>query len=277
MKRVVSKHFEAHHNTPKKRKLTSGHPKRKKLPLATADTSSSSSSSSSSSITATTTSFGVLAHPTIPPRVLILGSHPSTQSLQRSEYYGHRRNAFWWIAGDALGFRRGHPEGPSKEITPLHGKEAVIPYADQVDALLAAGYCLWDVVAECEREGSLDQNIKNAIPNKVREWVEANQASLERICFSTGASTADLFIKHNKEWLATGAFSFATDELTQRKFKRFVAKQQRQAGSGGGSGGGNIRLCVMPSVSPAYARMPYEEKRDGWFRECYGKSVGICV
>ena len=172
---------------------------------------------------------------------------------------------------DSGGIRRGRPRK-----SPLHGKEAVIPYADQGRAA-GAGYCLWDVVAECEREGSLDQNIKNAIPNKVREWVEANQASLERICFSTGASTADLFIKHNKEWLATGAFSFATDELTQRKFKLFVAKQQRQAGSGGGSGGGNIRLCVMPSVSPAYARMPYEEKRDGWFRECYGKSVGICV
>ena len=121
MKRVVSKHFEAHHNTPKKRKLTSGHPKGKNY------------------LSPRRTLFFFLflfllihhrhhhflrcaGHPTIPPRVLILGSHPSTQSLQRSEYYGHRRNAFWWIAGDALGFGGSHPRGRPRKSHRCMGK-----------------------------------------------------------------------------------------------------------------------------------------------------------
>ena len=214
---------------------------------------SAPNSSSFSAGAPRTNSFGVLAHPTIPPHTLILGSHPSVQSLQNGEYYGHRRNAFWWIAGDALGFRRGVAGGPSKEITPLHPEEKSLPYTEQVQQLLEAGFAVWDVVGQCERKGSLDADIKNAVPNPLQEWV-ASQPSLKRICFSTGASTADLFIKYHRKWLCTpGKFSFSGDELTQRKFKRFIQLQQ------GVDEDRRIRLCVMPSVSPAYAKMSYRE------------------
>ena len=32
---------------------------------------------------------------------------PSVTSHGVQEYYAHASNAFWWIAGEALGFRRG--------------------------------------------------------------------------------------------------------------------------------------------------------------------------
>jgi hypoxanthine-DNA glycosylase len=42
---------------------------------------------------------------------------------------------------------------------------AGLPYADRLPRLLAHGFGLWDVVKACEREGSLDANIRNAAAN----------------------------------------------------------------------------------------------------------------
>ena len=35
---------------------------------------------------------------------------PSITSHGVQEYYAHASNAFWWVAGEALGFRRGGPD-----------------------------------------------------------------------------------------------------------------------------------------------------------------------
>ena len=74
-------------------------------------------------------------------RVLILGSMPSEASLQKQEYYGHPRNAFWKIMAQLFGF------------------EHTASYAQRADALKGHRVAVWDVLQACERQGSLDSAI----------------------------------------------------------------------------------------------------------------------
>lgn len=79
---------------------------------------------------------------------LILGSFPGSASLARGEYYAHPRNQFWPILGAALG-------------EPL----AALPYPRRLARLRAHRIGLWDVLAACHRDGSLDADIRAARPN----------------------------------------------------------------------------------------------------------------
>lgn len=89
------------------------------------------------------------------PTILILGSYPSTISLQAGEYYANPRNAFWQVM-----------EG-------VFGVSADLPYGERTAALAACGVALWDVLAGCRREGSSDASIRdgraNDIPGFLRE------------------------------------------------------------------------------------------------------------
>ncbi len=99
-------------------------------------------------------------------RVLILGSFPSAASLAAQAYYAHRQNQFWKILGAVLG-------------QPL----AAMDYAAKQAAVLAAGIAIWDIYASCERAGSLDSAIRNAVANDFAALKNAVPA-LRRICFN---------------------------------------------------------------------------------------------
>ncbi len=99
-------------------------------------------------------------------RVLILGSFPSTASLAAQQYYAHPQNQFWRILGAVI-------DQPLKEMD----------YADRIVAVQAAGIAIWDVFASCERAGSLDTAIRDAVPNPLAELQESAPA-LRRICFN---------------------------------------------------------------------------------------------
>jgi hypoxanthine-DNA glycosylase len=81
-------------------------------------------------------------------RLLLLGSFPGGQSLARRQYYAHPQNQFWRILDGLWG------TGLVDSDYPLRCAE-----------LERRGLAVWDVYGACEREGSLDANIRNAEVN----------------------------------------------------------------------------------------------------------------
>ena len=77
-------------------------------------------------------------------RILLLGSFPGEESLRQEQYYAHPRNQFWRLLGDIL-------------ETPL----ADLPYSRRLQRLTKLRIGVWDIITHCERDGSLDGDIRN--------------------------------------------------------------------------------------------------------------------
>ncbi len=78
-------------------------------------------------------------------RLVLLGSFPGAASLAARQYYAHPRNQFWPLLSALL----------AEDLVRL-------PYAQRLQRLRVHGLGLWDVIAECRREGSLDSAIREA-------------------------------------------------------------------------------------------------------------------
>ena len=115
-------------------------------------------------------------------RILVLGTMPSVESLKQGFYYAHPRNAFWRILAEICG--------------------AALPetVAEKKRLLLENGIALWDVLASCEREGSLDSAIREGEPSDIPGLLAACPA-IRKICLN-GGTAARLFEKHFGEKLA---------------------------------------------------------------------------
>lgn len=87
-------------------------------------------------------------------RLVVLGSFPGVASLRAQQYYGHPQNQFWKIMATLL--------------SPNAAEVLTKPYGERAQWLLEQGVGLWDVYAACDREGSLDSDIKNAQPNDLQ-------------------------------------------------------------------------------------------------------------
>jgi hypoxanthine-DNA glycosylase len=165
--------------------------------------------------------FPPIAAPTA--RVLILGSMPGSASLAAQAYYAHPQNRFWPFMGL------------------LVGASQALPYAQRVDRLRTAGIALWDVLASCEREGSLDSAIRN---DTVRvndfEGFFARHRSIEAVLFN-GAKAETSF----RRWVRPG---LSREDLRYRR---------------------------LPSTSPANASQPQHVKLAAW-REAL-EEAGIAV
>jgi TDG/mug DNA glycosylase family protein len=103
-------------------------------------------------------------------RLLVLGSLPGEQSLARNEYYGNRQNKFWELVGAVI----------DVDLRSL-------PYDARLATLLEHGIGLWDVIADAERKGSLDANIRNESHNALEELVETLPA-LRAVAFNGGTA-----------------------------------------------------------------------------------------
>jgi hypoxanthine-DNA glycosylase len=78
-------------------------------------------------------------------RLVLLGSFPGVASLAAGQYYAHPRNQFWPLLSVLLGEDLGS-----------------MGYTQRLQRLRAHGLGLWDVIAECQRDGSLDSAIRDA-------------------------------------------------------------------------------------------------------------------
>lgn len=141
-------------------------------------------------------------------RVLILGSMPGVESLKMNRYYAHDRNHFWRI------------------IYTLFGMEPDTDYSRRIEFLLSKKIALWDVIHSCRREGSLDSNITEDVPNDIESLLRKHPR-IEYILFN-------------------GTKAFTT---FRRHFKS--------------AGIGDLTLKKLPSTSPAHA-VRFDKKLSEW-------------
>ena len=99
-----------------------------------------------------------------------------------------------------------------------------LPYEDRIALLRGAGFGLWDVIASARRRGSLDTSIRDAAHAPLADLVSGLPA------------------------LRAVAFNGATSARIGRK----------QLGNA------PVALIDLPSSSPAYAAMPFANKRRHW-------------
>ncbi|MBE0612699.1 MAG: DNA-deoxyinosine glycosylase [Burkholderiales bacterium] len=145
-------------------------------------------------------------------RILILGSMPGLASLAAGQYYAHAQNLFWHILAEITGAAPG------------------LPYAVRVRALKASGIALWDVLAACSREGSLDSAIDEATI-RVNDFAAfyRSHPGIAQVFFN-GAKAEASYRRHVLPALAHGP----------------------------------ARCMRLPSTSPAHAAMPRAQKYGAW-------------
>jgi len=177
-------------------------------------------------------------------RLLILGSFPGAASLASQQYYGHPKNQFWRILQALL------------PCSPM-GIGAT-SYKIRSEWMLSQGVGLWDVYASCERQGSLDSNIRKPVVNdfsKVRRLCPQLQA----IAHNGGES-----FKHARHVSAA---------LTG--IERSAGPPQASSAPSGGSAlhevnSVEVLFHKLPSTSPAHASWSFERKLAAW-REVFEK------
>lgn len=108
-------------------------------------------------------------------RVLVVGSMPGVQSLEKQQYYGNARNHFWPIIGEVF-----HEAVPTV-------------YDERIALLKKYGVGLWDTIQSCERKGSLDATIRNEVPNDFT-WLFKTYPQIELVLFN-GGKAFDVFKK----------------------------------------------------------------------------------
>ena len=142
---------------------------------------------------------------------LILGSMPSVASLEAQQYYAHPQNRFWPMMAYIL-----------------EQSDAPTVYAERLKMLLRHHIALWDSIATCEREGSLDADIHNEQANDFSALLK-QYPHIHTICFNGNKSFA-CFKKYNKPLLDCP----------------------------------DLHFYKLPSTSPANARWTRERLEDAW-------------
>ncbi|MBU1669338.1 DNA-deoxyinosine glycosylase [bacterium] len=148
----------------------------------------------------------ILEHPFKPivfknSEILILGSFPSIDSFDKAFYYAHPRNQFWKLLSEVTAY-------------PINNRD------QKIWLLKESKLALWDMVANCRRDNSLDASLEDIEVNDLTSFLE-NHPNIKKIAF-TGRLAEKLY-KMNFDYL-------------------------------------EFETLYLPSPSAAYAKMSFEEK-----------------
>lgn len=145
------------------------------------------------------------------PHSLILGSAPGKESLARQQYYGYPHNRFWKLLGECLNF------------------DYQMSYQQRLEALIAQGFALWDVIGAFVRPGSLDSSFVEMKANNFQEFFDSHP-SIGRVAFN-GKKAKEVF---------------------ERQVRPDLDLQR------------NLEYVYLPSTSPANATWSYERLLGIW-------------
>ena len=134
-------------------------------------------------------------------KILILGSFPSIDSFDKAFYYAHPRNQFWRLLSELSRY-------------PINNRD------QKIWLLKVSKIALWDMVATCTRDNSLDSSLEDIEVNNLAEFLEEHP-SIEKVAF--------------------------TGRLAERLFKIHFDYLE-------------IETLYLPSPSSAYAKMSFEQK-----------------
>lgn len=107
--------------------------------------------------------------------ILILGSLPSVASRKYGFYYGHPRNRLWSV------------------LAALFDEQIPDTVQDKKAMLLKHRIAMWDVINECDIQGSSDSSVKNAVPSDIPGLLQKTQ--IRKVCLN-GKTAAELYEKH---------------------------------------------------------------------------------
>lgn len=111
-------------------------------------------------------------------KILILGSMPSVKSLEQGFYYANKQNRMFKIIASYYAYSLGQDVN-----------SVVLDSIDKrKEALRGLKIAMWDVVASCERKGSLDSNIKKADYADIISLIK-NYPNIETVVTCGGFST----------------------------------------------------------------------------------------
>ena len=153
----------------------------------------------------------MIIHP-IPPlfnaesETLILGSFPSVKSREAAFFYGHPQNRFWAV------------------IAAVYGKEKPLTVEDKKELILSNKLALWDVIAQCEIEGSADSSISDVTANDLSIILE--NSNVKRI--------------------------FVNGKTAEKYYKKYTYPKT------------GIKAICLPSTSPANAAWSIEKLVEVW-------------
>ena len=115
--------------------------------------------------------------------ILILGSMPGVKSLEEQQYYAHPQNRFWKLMG----------------IICNEPNLFKFDYNIKLKTLLKNNIALWDTIKSCKRDGSLDSDIQNEIPNDIRKLLK-KYPNIKTICLN-GNKSYSAFKKYFPDFL----------------------------------------------------------------------------